>query len=48
MDKLKNILEDNNRLGSGINKSFDIRQNNKNIDFDELMNTSIDLITNKI
>lgn len=48
LEKLKSLLEDNNRVTSGMNKSFDLFQNNKNLDFDELINNSIDLITNKI
>eukprot|EP00347_Sterkiella_histriomuscorum_P018372 403345752 len=47
LDKLKSLLEDN-RLTSGMNKSFDIHQNNKSVAFDDLMNTSIDLIASKI
>ena len=36
-------------VASGMNKSFDIaHQNNNVLKFDDLMNTSIDLITNKI
>lgn len=47
LEKLKSLLEDN-RVTSGMNKSFDIYHNNKNMDFDELINNSIDLITTKI
>lgn len=59
LEKLRRLLEDKERDtpgqcknslgGSGMNKSFDIaHQNNHVLKFDDLMNTSIDLITNKI